>query len=133
MKITVTFDSLEEFTRCVRVGEGFQDDAPASFAKAQERVQELKAEAASVATEPPAETETADNTPPAEPAGEDPKTALTEDFRVDVRKTLAKLNKHTGKNTALEIIKAHGYKSLKDVPLDELPAIMNDAKEALNA
>ena len=146
MKITVTFDSLEEFIQAMRPMEGFQDDPrncaptacqpgrtvdvwkdePTAFEKAQEHVQKLAQEATAAAEPVPFE-ETKENPPKEE------KTTLTEDFRVEVRRILAQLNKKTGQNTAAELIKAAGYGRLSVVPLDKLPGIMNAAKEALYA
>lgn len=124
MQITVTFNSLEEFLQNIKPNEGFVDPisapAPDSFEKAKAATQAIAAEEGF---------QPADDTVP---FTED-KPAITEDFRVEVRKALAKLNKQTGKNSAAEIIQAHGFKRLTEVPLAELPAIMNEAKEALNA
>ena len=61
------------------------------------------------------------------------KTEVSEDFRVEVRKTLAQLNKRTGKNTASELIRSFGVEKLTDVKLSDLPALMDKAKEALDA
>ena len=58
---------------------------------------------------------------------------VTEDFRVEVRKTLAQLNKKVGKNIASELIKGFGVDKLTEVALADLPALMSKAKEALNA
>jgi hypothetical protein len=52
-------------------------------------------------------------------------------LRVETRKVLSRLNKATKENTALEIIKAAGYKSLKDVPDDKLQEVMDQARERL--
>lgn len=61
-----------------------------------------------------------------------PAPAVTEDFRVEVRKTLARLNKKTGTNTASALIRSLGVNRLTDVPLEKLPALMEQAKEALD-
>lgn len=119
MKITVTFDSLEEFqqhfgTTCapaepVKVWE--PDTAPQKA---------LIEETAALVTEAPDPVET----PPA---------AVTEDFRVEVRKVLAELNKKQAGNPAKKLIAETGYKRLTDVPLELLPGLMEKAKEALDA
>ena len=44
---------------------------------------------------------------------------------------LAELNQVTGKNTASEIIKTHGCKKLSEVEDMFLPALLEEAKEAL--
>lgn len=58
---------------------------------------------------------------------------VSEDFRIEVRKTLAKLNKKVGKNMASDLIKEFGVEKLTEVALSDLPALMDKAKEALNA
>ena len=70
---------------------------------------------------------------PVTPAQEVVAPEISEDFRVEVRKTLAKLNKKVGKNTASDLIKEFGVKKLTEVKLEDLPALMDKAKEALNA
>lgn len=111
MKITVEFESLEEFRSYM---------------------------------EPKKEAHTAPTTcAPAAPVAipwEEPQEAVeakapevSEDFRVEVRKTLAALNKSKSGNPAKTLIAELGYKRLTDVPLDKLPGLMEKAKEALNA
>ena len=111
MKITITFDSLEEFKKH---NIGVPEAAPAQ--KAPEAPQAEK--------------------PQEEDAGqpdEAPAPEVSEDFRVEVRKTLAKLNKKVGKNMASDLIKEFGVEKLTEVALSDLPALMDKAKEALNA
>ena len=50
---------------------------------------------------------------------------------MEVRKTLAKLNKTLGGNKAKELVQKHGADKLTNVPLAELPALMKEAEEAL--
>ena len=52
---------------------------------------------------------------------------------MEVRKTLAKLNKKVGKNMASDLIKEFGVEKLTEVALSDLPALMDKAKEALSA
>lgn len=118
MQITVTFDSLEEFTRYLRPMEGFEDDRPEQPQQPAEAPEPEQAEDPAPAEEKPEKT--------AAPA-------VTEDLRVDARKALAKLNKQTGKNTAKELIKEIGYTKLSDVPLEKLPELMEKVKEAADA
>ena len=54
--------------------------------------------------------------------------AVTEDFRVEVRKALAQLNKATGGNVAKELIKEFGCSKLTEVKLEDLPALMEKVK-----
>ena len=129
MKITVTFDSLEEMYAHMRLNDGFEP-IPVTLAKAEQPAQ--------AAQEPPAAPEgftPADSTPWDEKPQEKPAQAVTEDFRVEVRKALAALNKKTGQNTAKAMIKEMGVETgkLSDVALEDLPALMQKAKEAYNA
>ena len=68
---------------------------------------------------------------PQEKPEEVPWTEVSEEFRVEVRKTLAKLNKTLGGNKAKELVQKHGADKLTNVPLAELPALMKEAEEAL--
>lgn len=54
-----------------------------------------------------------------------------DEIRVECRKVLADLNKATGTNTAPDLIKSHGAKKLSDVENMFLPALLEEAKEAL--
>lgn len=122
MKITVTFDSMEEFLQHVNTG-----SVKAEATKAQKELVEKTAEIA-----------------PAEPLPSDPVEAapfeetkqaaqeISEEFRVEVRKTLAALNKLQTGNPAKALIAETGYKRLTDVPLEALPGLMEKAKEAMN-
>lgn len=118
MKITATFDSLEEFQAFI--GRGVK------MTKA-----ETKKQAAPevVGAAPEAEE-------PEKPKKEEPKAKKEPEpdfdaIRVECRKVLAELNQVTGKNTASEIIKTHGCKKLSEVEDMFLPALLEEAKEAL--
>lgn len=120
MKITITFDSLEEFKKHII---GVPEAAPVQ-----------KAPEAPQSDEEPKPKKT--EKPQEEDAGqldEAPAPEVSEDFRVEVRKTLAKLNKKVGKNMASDLIKEFGVEKLTEVALSDLPALMDKAKEALNA
>jgi hypothetical protein len=120
MKITVTFDSLDEF-------EAFKGTAVVAPQSAQKPAEEPEAPKAKKSApkeempwkEAPAEAET----PKAAAAP-----AVTEDFRVEVRKALAQLNKATGGNVAKELIKEFGCSKLTEVKLEDLPALMEKVK-----
>ena len=122
MKITVTFDSLDEF-------EAFKGTAAAAPQSAQKPAEEPEAPKAKKSApkeempwkEAPAEAETQKAAAPAAPA-------VTEDFRVEVRKALAQLNKSTGGNIAKELIKEFGCSKLTEVKLEDLPALMEKVK-----
>ena len=120
MKITATFDSLEEFQAFIGRGvkmtkaETKKQAAPEVVGAAPEEAEE-KAE---------------------EPKKEEPKAKKEPEpdydaIRVECRKVLAELNQVTGKNTASEIIKTHGCKKLSEVEDMFLPALLEEAKEAL--
>ena len=122
MKITVTFDSLDEF-------EAFKGAAAAAPQSAQAPVERTEAPKAK---KPAPKEEMPWEEPPAAPEAP-AKVAVTEDFRVEVRKTLAQLNKKTGGNEAKELIKGFGVSKLTEVKLEDLPALMEKAQAALNA
>lgn len=128
MKITITFDSLEEFKKHII---GVPEAAPAQKApEAPQSDEEPKPKKNPKKAEKPQEEDAGqpDEAPEKEEAPE-----VSEDFRVEVRKTLAKLNKKVGKNMASDLIKEFGVKKLTEVALSDLPALMDKAKEALNA
>ena len=112
MKITVQFDSLEEFQEHMiqHAGIGPQVQIEPDPAPVEEEPEKL----------------------PAEPIGAPEEAKITEDFRVEVRKTLAALNKLQAGNPAKALIAETGYKRLTDVPLELLPGLMQKAEEAMN-
>lgn len=124
MKITITFDSLEEMYAHMRLNEGFEP-IPVTLAAAEQPAQEPQ--------EAPEGFQPEENPPFDEK--QKPAEAVTEDFRVEVRKILAKLNKATTKSTAGDLIESMGVstRKLSDVPLEDLPALMKKAKEAYDA
>ena len=129
MQITVTFNSLEEFFRYIKPGGGFIEEPVAvnSFDRAVEHVQKIAQEAAEASEgfEP-------DSAPFDEAPAETATTALTEDFRAEVRRELYKL-KAKNKDAAKAIVTRGGYKNFAEIPLEKLPEIMAATKEALNA
>ena len=71
---------------------------------------------------------------PAEDAAAEEAPAVTEDFRITVRKQLAALNKKCGYNRAAELINEQtGKGKLTEVALADLPKLMEAAKEETNA
>ena len=125
MKITVTFDSLDEF----EAFKGTAAAAPQSVQEPAERTEAPKAEKSAPKEEMPWKEASTEAEVPKKAAAP----AVTEDFRVEVRKTLAQLNKKTGGNEAKELIKGFGVSKLTEVKLEDLPALMEKAREALNA
>ena len=135
MKVTATFESLEEFQQFMmhayiisseNVPEKKPESVPDPEPKAEKPKKEKKAEKA----EPKEE--------PKEEAKEEPKAEAKEEakvdydaLRVECRKVLAELNKVTGKNTASEIIKSHGADKLTNVEDMFLPALLEEARGAL--
>ena len=121
MKITATFDSLEEFQAFIGRGVKMTKAEPKKQA-APEVVGAAPEEAEEKAEEPKKEEPKAKK--------EEPKVDY-DAIRVECRKVLAELNQVTGKNTASEIIKTHGCKKLSEVEDMFLPALLEEAKEAL--
>ena len=128
MKITVTFDSLDEFAQYMRPMEGFEPEPRNVFEEAKQKAAEIAKVDTGTGTIVGATLEEQKQI-----EREEATQAVTEDYRVDVRKFLAKLNKQTGKNTAKELIQQFGATKLTDVKLEDLPALMAKAEEAFNA
>lgn len=141
MKITIEFNSMEEFLQHVAVDGSLRTEVTHFIPGAQNRPEWPKE--TKKAEEVPAEAEKTPTTPaeaaPVAIPWEKPEDAVeakapkvTEDFRVEVRKTLAALNKVQAGNPAKALIAEIGYKRLTDVPLEALPGLMEKAKEAMN-
>ena len=148
MKITVEFANLDEFKQYMGI------ESPSLLAQASKETEGAPAPAETV-QEPqeapetpapkkntkkaekaaPAEAEPADDAAPAEDAAaEEAPAAVTEDFRITVRKQLAALNKKCGYNRAAELINEQtGRGKLTEVALADLPKLMEAAKEETNA
>lgn len=146
MKITVEFANLNEFKQYMGVespnllaqASKETEDAPAPAEAVQEpqeapetpvpKKNTKKAEKAA-----PAEAEPAPE-PAEDAAAEEAPAAVTEDFRITVRKQLAALNKKCGYNRAAELINEQtGKGKLTEVALADLPKLMEAAKEETNA
>lgn len=148
MKIKVEFESLDEFKEYMGIVSPSSVAAPtqpepeaeAATEAAPETVQEDTQEAQQAPAEPKPKNNTkktekaaqAEAEAAPEPA-EEP-AAVTEDFRIAVRKQLAALNKKCGRNRATELIAEQtGKDKLTEVALADLPKLMEAAKEELNA
>lgn len=152
MKITVEFANLDEFkqymgiespsllAQTLKETEGAPAPAPAETVQEPQEAPEAPAPKKNTkkADKPaPAEAEPAPE--PAEAAAEeapaeDAPAAVTEDFRIAVRKQLAALNKKRGYNRAAELInELTGKDKLTEVDLADLPKLMDAAKEETNA
>lgn len=147
MKITVEFANLDEFKQYMGI------ESPSQLAQAPKEVADAPAPAPAEAVQEPREAPEAPapkkNTKktdkpapaaaepapePAEAAADDAPAAVTEDFRIAVRKQLAALNKRCGYNRAAELIKElTGKNKLTEVDLADLPKLMDAAKEETNA
>ena len=148
MKITVEFANLDEFKQYMGIEspsllaqasketEGAPAPAPAEAVQEPQEAPEApapekntkKTEKAAPAEAEPAP-EPADDVAPDESAP-----AVTEDFRITVRKQLAALNKKCGYNRAAELINEQtGKGKLTEVALADLPKLMEAAKEETNA
>ena len=136
MKITATFDSLEEFQAFIsgkkpltaeelnKTAQKTADIINAAEAKEEaEKAEKKKAKKAETIADP-------EEVPFEEDKKEEPKVDY-DALRVECRKVLAALNKATGTNTASELIKTHGAKKLSEVEDMFLPALLEEAKEAL--
>ena len=152
MKITVEFANLDEFKQYMGI------ESPSQLAQAPKEAADAPAPAPAEAVQEPQEapeapapkknTKKADKPVPAEaepapePAeaaaeeapAEDAPAAVTEDFRIAVRKQLAALNKKRGYNRAAELInELTGKDKLTEVDLADLPKLMDAAKGETNA
>ena len=152
MKITVEFANLDEFKQYMGIespsllaqasketegapapAEAVQEPQEAPEAPAPKKNTKKTEKAAPAAAEPAPEP--ADDAAPAEDAAaEEAPAAVTEDFRITVRKQLAALNKKRGYNRAAELINEQtGKGKLTEVALADLPKLMEAAKEETNA
>ena len=152
MKITVEFANLDEVKQYMGI------ESPSQLALVTNEAADAPAPAPAEAVQEPQEapeapapkknTKKADKPAPAaaepapEPAeaaaedapAEDAPAAVTEDFRIAVRKQLAALNKKCGYNRAAELINEQtGKGKLTEVALADLPKLMEAAKEETNA
>lgn len=152
MKITIEFENLSEFQKYMgqttpaqarddkpdpnRVTGDAPAPAPAETVQEPQEAPETPApkkntkkteKAATAAAEPAPE-------PADDPAPDESAPAVTEDFRITVRKQLAALNKKCGYNRAAELINEQtGKGKLTEVALADLPKLMEAAKEETNA
>ena len=122
MKITVTFDSMEEFQQY------FQKPAEAPEAPKPEKKPQKPVDtgtgALRGATPEEMKQYEEEKKAPEVPFAEEPKATVEE-----VRKILADLNKAAGKNVAKDLIKAVGFKKLTEVTEGALPTLKSLAEE----
>lgn len=104
MKITVEFESMEEFRANMMPG----------------KIEEIKSlKKKQMEEEPTATPEKAEKPPVVD--------------RVEVRRALAELNKRTGKKIASELIHGMGFDKLTSVPDEKLGELMTKVKEVEDA
>ena len=133
MTIQMTFDSFDDMkANILRMADALMPDA---FTGIPEEDPHEEARATTPMPEPEA--------PMPEPEPEEPATAPTPEPEApkpekgldlaQMRKILSAVNKHTGKNTARELIQAMGFKVLTEMPADKYPELKAKAEEVLNA
>lgn len=153
MKITVEFANLDEFKQYMGI------ESPSLLAQAPKEAADAPAPAPAEAVQEPQEApetpapkkntkktekaapaeaepapEPAEDAPAEDAPEEEAPAAVTEDFRITVRKQLAALNKKCGYNRAAELInELTGKGKLTEVALADLPKLMEAAKEETNA
>lgn len=125
MKITVVFDSLEEFQDYFMAAQP-RPDATKGFVVMEPNgdIRLTRERPAEPAQEPEKEPEPVEELP----IKEDSKPAAAPRVE-DVRKALAALNKKAGKNIAKELIASVGYKKLTEVPEGALVTLQSLIEE----
>ena len=141
MKITVEFENLDEFQQYIRM-ERSMTIGPNGITITENGITRplenpllvqpdpMAAAVDAAAKEVKAEQKASDpeqKEAKAEPEGP----VLDENFRLNVRKALASLNKMKTGNPAKKLIEATGYKRLTEVPLELLPDLLEKAEEAM--
>ena len=141
MKITATFDSLEEFQAFVRGKKPLTaEELNANVQKtadiinaAEEKMEAEKAEKKKAKKADPKEEVPFDEDKKEEEKEKDEEIDYIA-LRVKTQKTLAELNKASGKNQATKLIKkVCGVDRYTEVKNAQLPALLKEAEEALNA
>lgn len=128
MKITATFDSLEEFQAFVNGKKPLTSEE--LNASAQKTADIINAAEEKMEAEKKAKKAKKEEPEPEPVKKEEPKVDY-DAMRVECRKVLSALNKATGKNTAQELIKGRGKSKLSEIEDRVLPALLEEAKEAL--
>lgn len=139
MKITVVFDSLEEFRQHMTTGREVTEITSGGIVVAPAQVLPEKPQEPAGTTEAPkTEKKPKEQEKEPEPVEELP---FKEDLKPaekpapkaprveDVRKALAALNKKAGKNVAKELIASVGYKKLTEVPEGALVTLQSLIEE----
>lgn len=124
MKITVTFDALDEFNSFMGKQFSLVEPAPAQAPTGDWYPGGNTMDERELASVEPQEKTAPKPEAPAEKAA--PKDDAVD--LITARKVLANLNKRTGENTAHDLTVAFGYERLKEVPVDLLPEIVRIAE-----
>ena len=132
MKITVQFESLEEFQKFIVAADQLEDEKKAKAEKKQLTAEELNKGAQKTADIINAAEEKMEAEKKAEKKAKKEEPKDYDALRVECRKVLAELNKVTGKNTASEMIKSHGAEKLTQVEDEFLEELLAEAREALS-
>lgn len=130
MTIQMTFDSFDDMkANILRMADALMPDAFTGIPEEEEPTPMPEPEPEEPATAPTPEEERA-TAPTPEPEAPKPEKGLD---LAQMRKILSAVNKHTGKNTARELIQAMGFKVLTEMPADKYPELKAKAEEVLNA
>lgn len=145
MRITITFDGIPEMLRYINLDKADElvnaakaysdipgnDPAPDQFVNVPVDPNKGVQRTADIINAAEAKEEKKTKKQPEAPAPATEK--IDESYRVKVRSVLSALNKKTGENTAKDLIAEFNADKLTGVALDDLPALMAKAQEALNA
>ena len=135
MKITVTFDALDEFNAFMGKQLNLAEPAPAPVPAGNLYPGgSLADDSVPVVFQPPEPP--AEPVKPAEEKAAPEKPAEPEKPAVDhvaARKAMAALNKAAGENIARKLVSAFGYNRLTDMPAEKLPELMEVVARPLDA
>lgn len=142
MKITVTFDALDEFNAFMGKQFSLAEPAPAPVpagnwypggSPKDERVPHVPDTVPLAEPVKPAEEKAVPEKPaePEKPTPERPAEKVAD--HVAARKAMAALNKAAGENIARKLVSAFGYNRLTDVPAEKLPELMEVVARPLDA
>ena len=127
MTIQMTFDSFDDMkANILRMADALKPDAFTSIPEEEHNTEPMP----EPDPEEPAAAPAPEPAPMPEPEAPKPEKGLD---LAQMRKILSAVNKHTGKNTARELIQAMGFKVLTEMPADKYPELKAKAEEVLNA
>jgi hypothetical protein len=136
----MTFDSFDDMkANILRMADALMPDAFTSIPEEEEHntapMPEPEEEHATAPTPEPEDPDRPGANVPKQPTAPEPEAPKPEKGLdlAQMRKILSAVNKHTGKNTARELIQAMGFKVLTEMPADKYPELKAKAEEVLNA